>query len=216
MEAAHYLRIPPTTIRCWVSGRNYPTKAGRQFSKPVIQPADSKSRLLSFMNLVEIHVLDAIRRKYNISLEKVRIAVHYLSRQFPSKHPLADQEFATDGLNLFVEKFSQLINISQDGQLAMREIIQAHLERIERDMAGIPVRLYPFTRKRDSQEPKAVVIDPQISFGRPVLAGTGIATAVVAERYKAGESMDALADDYGLERLKIEEAIRCELQVEAA
>lgn len=168
------------------------------------------------MNLVEIHVLDAIRRKYNISLEKVRIAVHYLSRQFPSKHPLADQEFATDGLNLFVEKFSQLINISQDGQLAMREIIQAHLERIERDMAGIPVRLYPFTRKRDSQEPKAVVIDPQISFGRPVLAGTGIATAVVAERYKAGESMDALADDYGLERLKIEEAIRCELQVEAA
>lgn len=216
MEAAHYLRIPPTTIRCWVSGRNYPTKAGRQFSKPVIQPADPDNRLLSFMNLVEIHVLDAIRRKYNISLEKVRIAVHYLSRQFPSKHPLADQEFATDRLNLFVEKFSQLINISQDGQLAMREIIQAHLERIERDMAGIPVRLYPFTRKRDSQEPKAVVIDPQISFGRPVLAGTGIATAVVAERYKAGESMDDLADDYGLERLKIEEAIRCELQVEAA
>ena len=216
MEAAHYLRIPPTTIRCWVSGRNYPTKAGRQFSKPVIQPADPDSRLLSFMNLVEIHVLDAIRRKYNISLEKVRIAVHYLSRQFPSKHLLADQEFATDGLNLFVEKFSQLINISQDGQLAMREIIQAHLERIERDMAGIPVRLYPFTRKRDSQEPKAVVIDPQISFGRPVLAGTGIATAVVAERYKAGDSMDDLADDYGLERLKIEEAIRCELQVEAA
>jgi uncharacterized protein (DUF433 family) len=216
MEAAHYLRIPPTTIRCWVSGRNYPTKAGRQFSRPVIQPADQDSRLLSFMNLVEIHVLDAIRRKYNISLEKVRTAVHYLSRQFPSKHPLADQEFATDGLNLFIEKFSQLINISQDGQLAMREILQAHLERIERDMAGIPVRLYPFTRKRDSQEPKAVVIDPQISFGRPVLAGTGIATAVVAERYKAGESMDDLADDYGLERLKIEEAIRCELQVEAA
>lgn len=216
METAHYLRIPPTTIRCWVSGRDYPTKAGKQFSKPVIRSADSESRLLSFMNLVEIHVLDAIRRKYNISLEKVRTAVHFLSKQFPSKHPLADQEFTTDGLNLFVEKCSQLINISQDGQLAMREIIQAHLERIERDMAGIPVRLYPFTRKRDLQEPKAVVIDPQVSFGRPVLAGTGIATAVIAERYKAGESMDELSNDYGLERLKIGEAIRCELQVEAA
>jgi len=220
MEAAHYLRIPPTTIRCWVSGRYYPSKAGRQFSGPIIYLLGQETRLLSFMNLVEIHVLDAIRRKHNIPLEKVRIAVRYLSKQFPSKHPLADQEFETDGLNLFVKKFSQLINISQDGQLAMREVLQAHLHRIERDLAGIPVKLYPFTRKRDveelQKEPKAVVIDPLVSFGRPVLAGTGIATAVVAERYKAGESVDELADDYGLERLPIEEAIRCELWLEAA
>jgi uncharacterized protein (DUF433 family) len=55
-----------------------------------------------------------------------------------------------------------------------------------------------------------------VSFGRPVLAGTGIPTAVIAERYKAGESMDDLADDYGRRRLEIEEAIRCELSVEAA
>ncbi len=220
MEAAHYLRIPPTTIRCWVSGRYYPSKAGRQFSRPIIYLPDPETRLLSFMNLVEIHVLDAIRRKHNIPLEKVRIAVSYLSKQFPSKHPLADQEFETDDLDLFVKTFSQLINISQNGHLAMRELIQAHLQRIERDLTGIPVRLYPFTRKRDllepKEEPKAVVIDPQVSFGRPVLAGTGIATAVVAERYKAGESVDDLADDYGLERLKIEEAIRCELWLEAA
>ena len=94
--------------------------------------------------------------------------------------------------------------------------LQAHLRRIERDSAGIPVKLYPFTRKRDPQEPKAVVIDPQVSFGRPVLAGTGIATSVIAERYKAGESMEELADDYGLKRLEIEEAIRCELPLEAA
>jgi len=219
-EAAHYLRIPPTTIRCWVLGRYYPTKTGRLFSKPVIHLVDPYSKLLSFMNLVEIHVLDAICRQHELPLEKVRIAVNYLSKQFPSKHPLADQQFETDRLNLFVQKFGQLINISQDGQLAMREVLQAHLQRIERDLAGIPVKLYPFTRKRDphefKEEPKAVVIDPQVSFGRPVLAGTGIATAVIAERYKAGESVDDLADDYGLTRLKIEEAIRCELWLEAA
>jgi uncharacterized protein (DUF433 family) len=146
--------------------------------------------------------------------------VSYLARQFPSKHPLADQDFETDGLDLFIKKFSQLINISQEGQLAMQEILQAHLHRIERDIKGIPVRLYPFTRKRefgDSElEPKAVVIDPQISFGRPVLAGTGIPTAVIAERYKAGESVDDLTKDYGRQRLEIEEAIRCELWTEAA
>ena len=43
-----------------------------------------------------------------------------------------------------------------------------------------------------------------------------IATAVIAERYKAGESVDQLAEDYGRNRLEIEEAIRCELPLEAA
>lgn len=216
-EAAHYLRIPRITVRDWISGRHYRNNAGVRFSRPIIHVPDPSVKLLSFMNLVEIHVLDAIRRKHDIPLEKVRTAVNYLTKQFPSRHPLADQEFVTDGLNLFIKKFSRLINISQEGQLAIQEVLQAHLHRIERDLHGIPVRLFPFTRKRDLQEePRAVVIDPQVSFGRPVLVGTGIPTAVIAERYKAGESMDALAEDYGRQRAEIEEAIRCELTLEAA
>jgi uncharacterized protein (DUF433 family) len=57
-----------------------------------------------------------------------------------------------------------------------------------------------------------VVIDPQVAFGKPVLVNTGIPTATVAERYKAGESVDDLAEDYDLKRAQIEEAIRCELK----
>jgi uncharacterized protein (DUF433 family) len=50
----------------------------------------------------------------------------------------------------------------------------------------------------------------------PTLVGTEIPTAVVAERYKAGESIDELAGDYGRSRKEIEEVIRCELWLEAA
>jgi len=39
---------------------------------------------------------------------------------------------------------------------------------------------------------------------------------VIAERYKAGESIDALAADYGRETGDIEEAIRCELRLAEA
>ena len=87
----------------------------------------------------------------------------------------------------------------------MRSILEAHLQRIERDPQGLAVRLYPFTRKRHLD-------GPHISFGRPALTSSGIATGVIAERYKAGESIDELADDYGRQPLEIEEAIRCELQ----
>ncbi|MDK2408547.1 DUF433 domain-containing protein [Aphanizomenon sp. PH219] len=53
--------------------------------------------------------------------------------------------------------------------------------------------------------------DPRIAFGRLVIAETGIPTIVLAQRLKAGESIQDLACDYNCDRLKIEEAIRCEL-----
>lgn len=216
-DAAHYLRMPTSTLRAWVMGQVYKTGTGaRRVFQPIIVLPETARHLLSFVNLVEAHVLDATRRRHRISLQKVRRALRYLSKQFHSPHPLADQRFETDGIDLFVEQSGLLVNLSQDGQLAIRSALEAYLRRIERDEVGFAARLYPFTRKREPEEPKAVVIDPYVSFGRPVLVGTGIPTAVIAERYKAGESIDELAEDYGRARLDIEEAIRCELEVEAA
>jgi len=86
---------------------------------------------------------------------------------------------------------------------------------------GRASRLYPFTRKRlptgsPIDEPKYIMIDPEIQFGRPVLTGTGIPTVVVADRYKAGESIAELARDYNRQEAEIEEAIRCELPLQTA
>jgi uncharacterized protein (DUF433 family) len=215
-EAAHYLSIPRPTVRSWAAGRPYPTKAGKKFFEPVVIVPTLNPPVLSFLNLVEVHVLDAIRREHQIPLDKVRIAIEYLRNQLGSKHPLADHRFETDGLDLFVQEWGRLINVTRSGQMAMREVLQAHLQRIDRDPSGLVVRLYPFTRKRQLDEPKLIAIDPRVSFGRPVLNGTGIPTGILAERYKAGESMDELARDYGRSRIEVEEAIRCELQLEAA
>lgn len=219
LEAGHYLQIPPSTLRGWCKGWVYRTEAGKRFSAPLLRlptgPTPSPL-LLSFVNIVEAHVLDALRRGHRIAMPKVRDALSYLEAHFPSAHPLADQAFETDGMHLFLEKYGQLINISQDEQLAMQDILHIYLTRIEHDVAGAPVKLYLFTRMRQADEPKVVVIDPYVSFGRPVLVGTGIPTAVIADRYKAGESMQALADDYERSPCDIEEAIRCELTLQAA
>jgi uncharacterized protein (DUF433 family) len=215
-ESAHYIRIPRSTLRAWVAGQAYRSSGVTRSFKPIITLPDRHAPLLSFINLVEAHVLDALRREHEVSLQKVRKAIMYLSQHLGSRHPLAEQRFETDGVDLFIRQYGQLVNISQSGQLAMRKILEAYLRRVEWDEAGVVARLYPFTRKRKLDEPRAIVIDPRVSFGRPVLAGSGIPTAVIAERYKAGESMDELADDYGRKRLEIEEAIRCELDERAA
>ena len=215
-ESAHYLRIPRSTLRAWVAGQAYRHNGDTRLFRPIITLPDRHASLLSFINLVEVHVLDALRREHEIPFQKVRKAILYLSKHLHSRHPLAEQRFETDGVDLFIRQYGQLVNISQSGQLAMRKILEAYLRRVEWDDAGVVARFYPFTRKRMVDEPKAIVIDPRISFGRPVLAGSGIPTADIAERYKAGESVDELADDYGRKRLEIEEAIRCELDERAA
>jgi hypothetical protein len=97
-EAAHYLRIPVTTLRAWVLGQDYDTAAGRhRHFAPVIRLPSQTPPRLSFINLVEAHVLDAIRRQHEIPLQKVRQALSYLRKIIPSSaYPLADQHFETD------------------------------------------------------------------------------------------------------------------------
>lgn len=205
----------------WIFGQAYPTAGGAKRSRPIIAVAAAPPPRLSFVNMVEAHVLSAIRYHHGLSLPTVRRAVEYLTREFGSSHPLAEEQFQTDGVNLFVERLG-LLNVSAPGQFAMREILSALLRRIDRDEHGLAIRLYPFSRRPSpvaqalAESPRLIVIDPRIGFGRPVLSGTGVTTLSIAERFDAGESIEALATDYSRPREEIEEAIRCELTRDAA
>ena len=215
-EAAHYLRVPLSTLRSWIFGQDYPVAEGRRRSATIIKVPDLDPPRLSFINMVEAHVLSGIRYQHGVGLPAVRRAVLYLEQEYGSLHPLAEEDFQTDGVNLFVERLG-LLNVSAPGQYAMREILSALLRRVDRDAHGLAVRLYPFSRRpvvtaeglEDS--PRVIVIDPRLGFGRPVLAGTGITTLTIAERFDAGEGVEDLAADYGRSPSEIQEAIRCEM-----
>lgn len=215
-DAARYLRIPAGTIRSWTVGRRYTTTGGDRHFQPLINIGVRKPILLSFINLIEVHILRAIRKDHKIQLDKVRAALDFIDEQFPVPHPLAQSDFRTDGIDLFIDRYGALINASQSGQLELlKDALNHHLERIEPDDTGLAIKLYPFTRSQEEASPKIVVIDPRVAFGRLVITGTGIATSILAERYQAGDSIDDLASDYDRDRLEIEEAIRCELPVAA-
>jgi hypothetical protein len=126
-ETAHYLQSPQTMLRSWVASCSYPAGVGARFLKPLITLPDPNRPLISFMSVVKIHVLNAIRRQHQIPLAKIRQGLRYLRQHFPSRHPLADQKFETDGLDLFIQRYGQFINISQSGQLAIRNLLEAHL-----------------------------------------------------------------------------------------
>jgi len=216
-EAAHYLGIPVTTLRAWVAGQTYRHRGEARPFHAIIRPADPRTHQLSFSNLVEAYVLTAMRRKHHFGLPTIRRVLKVLTERLGSRRPLLTEQFATNGVDLFVERVGEIVNLSRDGQLEMADFIRAYLERIERDATGLPIKLYPFTRSQPPRDqPRAVVIDPRVSFGRPVIAGTGIPTAVLAEQFKAGDLPPVLAKEYGASEEAIWDAIRCELDLKAA
>jgi len=215
-EAARILRLPTATVNAWCFGQHYrdARKRDRQF-KPVIAPADSRNRLLSFANLCELHVLSAIRRKHGVTLPKVRDTIDYVGQKLGLQRPLLDGQFQTNGIHLFVDHASRLLNVSQQGQEAMRGDFERLLQRIEHDASGAPVRLYPFTRPNSADGNRVVVLDPRLAFGRPVVVPASVKTDVIRDRFNAGDSLAEMARDYRVEQSVIEEALRFEQRLAA-
>jgi len=214
-QAAHHLKLPQSTLRLWVAGSGYrETSTGQTRSPAVIKPAKKKPWILSFWNLIEAQVLVTIRRKHEVSMQKVRKALRLLTRDLEMKRPLISAEFETDGVNLFLEHYGHFINASQGEITEMSDDLRASLERVERDTVGLAATFYPW--RRDPRESRDIKIDPTVAFGRPVVAGTSLPSSVLAERYLAGDTMDELAADYDLDRNAIENACRWQLGGEAA
>lgn len=210
-EAAGYLQLPTSTLRSWLLGlRNYDAHGAPRLFKPVIDIADPKRKQMSFINLVEAFVLAGIRREHEVPLPKVRKALDYVRRSFGSRRPLAEEQFETDGADLFVEKYGALVGVSQEGQLQMRELIRDRLKRVHRDPKGLPEKIILFPAVGVGEGRADVVIDPKRSFGRPVLDGLGVRTTVVFERFMAGDNIELLARDYEVPAQAVQDAIRCE------
>jgi uncharacterized protein (DUF433 family) len=199
-EAAVYLRVPSSTLRYWLGLQKLPA---------IIRPARLNPVRLSFMNLLECHALAAMRKLYNLRLPKVRRALRKVTEEKPQSHPLVTQVFLTDRTDLFIERMDTLISVSADSLQLKLDFYRMYLERVETDSTGL-FRFFPFVVEPRPSEPKSIEINPMIGFGKPVIAGTGISTAIIASRFNARESVAALAEEYGRTPQEIEEAVRWE------
>ena len=108
-----------------------------------------------------------------------------------AKHYLGTPHFArsefytsSDQIILKLPQDGALIALMTGGQLAIPEIAKKLSKKLEfEDITGygFAQRWYPYGKN------SSIVIDPQISFGKPILAGYGITTSNIYDLY-LGES----------------------------
>jgi uncharacterized protein (DUF433 family) len=217
--AAQLLLLPKSTLKAWVFGAEWfeaKSRRVRQFL-PLIEPPDRDDLTLSFVNMVEAHVLKAIRRKHYVRMDEVRDGLAILKTASPwTDHPLADIDLLAGGRHFFTKEYGSLLNVGMGKQIAM-DFLEVYLSRVERNPQGLANKLFPFTaapirvgKQVIVQDTKIVAIDPYVSFGRPIINGTGITTDAIADRFFGGDPIEMLCDEFDLQRTDIESAIRYE------
>lgn len=212
IEAAAFLHVPYDTLHHWISDE----------SGPLIAPASKKPLLLSFKNLVECYVLEILRRIHGITMPKVRFSVETLKALqrakhiMASNHPLADHDLRITEKRLFIyDLHGACVELTRGGQVQFPNTVDAYLKRVVRDKDGVAFKFHPLLRryydfKSAEMDPELIVVDPKVSFGKPVLAGSAINTDVIAGRLYAGDTEEDLAHEYGRTLAEIRAAAQFE------
>jgi len=206
-DASRATGIPVSTLRNWVVGLSYKRLHDDGYFEPVIsRPSDADNRL-SFMNLIESHILRALREVHKVSLKHVREAIDVAEREFDIQHLLVSPELRTSAGTLFLDKYTHLMELSLAQQYVIRGVLENYLERVEYDETRLPHEFLPFERIEKNKGEHVIAISPFVAFGRAILRRTGISTRAVVNRIVAGEAPEVVMSDYGLEKTELEEAI---------
>lgn len=206
-ELALSLRMPESTLRAWTLGQ-----AG--FQKLLSIPRDPRGVYeLSFYNLIEIYVLAQLRKAHDMSMPQVRRCIEVLRNELQTEHPIIDAEFLMLGSRLYAEHGARVVNLTRpEGQYLFADAVRDLLTRVDKGPMGYE-RFYPKLPNKVglvTERYKPVVVDPEVSFGRPRIAGTGIPTEVIADRHRGGDSIRFIAEDLHISVTKVRQALEFE------
>lgn len=223
-DAARLLGMTPARLRRWVSGYTYWLRDREAVRSKRRQPPVVKTDLpvidnviaLSFLELMELRVVKAVVDA-GISLQHVRAAAQLASHHFRTDHPFASRRVFTDGRQIFSAVSNDLEapdvvrwKHTEIEQVIAGGIFEQFFHEIEFDATtALAHRWWPQGR----QVP--IVLDPRISFGAPIIAGTAVRTAVIERMASHGSAQDA-AIAFELQLQQVEAAVAFEKALAAA
>ena len=191
-EAANYAQITPQTVAAW-----------HRIEASLLKQREARTAL-NYMQLIEVAVVAAFRRA-GVKMKRIRAARAWAAHELKSEFPFAQYSFKENAKHLYLDsgqvnvKAGTVLQADQEGQLEW-ELIIGRLR--EFDYEDIVMRWHVAGRS------SPIIIDPQISFGAPAVKGTP--TWVIKGRWDAGESDSDIANDFGIKKDDVREALKFE------
>ncbi len=213
-QTSRLVGISRWTVKRYLSGYTYrydvsgKPRWGQQ--PPVVNP-DDESTYASFLDLVDLlYVKEFLSR--NFSLPHIRQALDEAREYLGTPH-FARSVFYTSGdqIILRLPKDGSLIALMTGGQLTIQEITEKLSDRLDFESVteyGLAQRWYPNGRNG------SIVIDPQLSFGRPTLVDCNVTTSSIYDLY-LGEKGNPkpVSEWFGIPVAQIKTAVQFELSL---
>lgn len=190
-EASRLAKVHPRTVSRWVVGEAKGTRGKLlQTDLPVV----NKRRALTFLDLIDLLVVGRFREN-GVPLQTVRRVYDRLAGAFETSHPFGHRRVLTDGKSVFMETLDTMgdkhLEEVLGGQRAMSKVLEPYLKQIEYE---------PITNRAARWNiSEGIVLDPNRSFGKPVLESDGVTTHVLAAAYHANNhNVELIADLYNV------------------
>lgn len=198
-EAAALIRAPAAEVGRWAFGYTRRRNGERVEYRPLIQtrlPELGGRRALTFVELVELMLIKGFREAgapWKLIHEAARVA----ARIFETDHPFALRQFFADPSGIYARISDlggdpSLVQLAGHGQHVFDEVVRPYLGQLDFDALDSPIRWWPLGREG------RVVVDPQVSFGTPIVAEVGIPTSALGDALRAELRSDA---DHALDRV---------------
>jgi uncharacterized protein (DUF433 family) len=202
-EAARLAKVSPSTVRNWLLG--YSTKRGDV--APLFNYTSKKDiAMVSFLELIEIVIAATFRKSEKIAFQTVRRAYDNAKKEFGLEYPFAHFNLAALGGHIVHSMHEEKGNISRQTldspeqwtlPLAVKDILSTFDYYTE-----LVNRWYPVGKEIP------IVIDPKISTGLPTIIERGVTISTIHNRFKSGQHIGFISQDFDIDKDIIEEAIR--------
>lgn len=210
-QASRYTGLKPATVGRWAFGyRNYSSIVDPDL------PRIGEDKAISFLTLVELLLMRRFQES-GIPADKVRAAAGKLAAQQGIIHPFAFEHLGRylqhDNRDFFGRNDPDDDWVKWTGkntdQAAWDAVLAPFLHEVE--FEGEYVR-----RWFPPETARLVVLDPSIRFGEPVISGTRIPTANLLDQIQGGDSVEFVAECYGLSVEQVQAAEGFELRTKRA
>lgn len=214
-EASLLTGVNRYRISRWTRGYTYVYQRKRQAMPPIIgRKSDSgEPAILTFADLIEIRFLDAFRLQ-GVSTKALRLASQRAKELLGRHHPFSTQIFRSDGRTILAEITKAtgdkaLLDLMSK-QFVFDKVIAPYLyQGLDFNELKEPARWWPLGKDR------SIVIDPQRAFGAPIIARTGVPTKILSQAAKAEQSLEFVANWYGVDVNEVTDAVQFEAKLAA-
>lgn len=207
-EAEQLTGASAREVSRWLFGYHFPNGESPPLWKTQLVSIDKDEKAIGFRDLLELRIVKQFL-DHHVSLRVIRTAIENARALFKTDYPFTANRFLTDGKSIFYEAMTD----NGEGELTdlvKRQLVFEHIIRpelyagIEFDDHGEATRWFPVSRS------KQIVLDPAISFGKPILTQFGIRTNVIAQSYAVEQDKKIVSSIFDIPVKAVEAALRYE------